>query len=59
MKMVKAVEKKLASKGMVAPPRLTATSPFLADVPDDPLTVLIFGSAANALKFVAKFEVVN
>lgn len=44
---------------MVAPSRLTATSPFLADVPDDPLTVLIFGSAANALKFVAKFEVVN
>ena len=48
-----------ASIKVVAPSRLTATSPFLADVPDDPLTVLIFGSAANALKFVAKFEVVN
>ena len=48
-----------ASIKVVAPPRLTATSPFLANVPDDPLTVLIFGSTANALKFVAKFEVVN
>lgn len=48
-----------ASIGVVAPSRLTATTPALADVPDDPLTVLIFGSAANALKFVAKYEVVN
>lgn len=53
------MKNELSSMEVVAPPRLTATSPFLADVPDDPLTVLIFGSAANALKFVAKFEVVN
>ena len=53
------MKNELSSMEVVAPPRLTATSPFLADVPDDPLTALIFGSAANALKFVAKFEVVN
>lgn len=53
------MKNELSSIEVVAPPRLTATSPFLADVPDDPLTVLIFGSAANAINFAAKFEVVN
>ena len=48
-----------ASIGVVAPPRLTATSPILGDLPEDPITVLLFGSAANAQLFAAKFEVVN
>lgn len=53
------MKNELSSMEVVAPPRLTATSPVLADVPDDPLTVLLFGSAANAQNFAAKFEVVN
>ena len=48
-----------ASIGVVAPPRLTATTPALAELPEDPIAVLLFGSAANAQLFAAKFEVVN
>lgn len=48
-----------ASIEVVAPSRLTTTSPVLGDLPEDPITVLLFGSVANAQLFAAKFEVVN
>lgn len=48
-----------ASIEVVAPSRLTTTSPVLADLSEDPITVLLFGSVANAQLFAAKFEVVN